>query len=198
MQFFMGLQNFTNEPGTALPITTAPAGVPLLLITGPPSVGKSACAQQVRLIAGPDARLAVVDRDDLTRDGLVLEDRLVVLARWLADCVAGGATRLVLAWPVRDSDDLAALRRALPWADVTVCRLRAEPHVLLDRIAARETTFMCAHLQSLALDVGPRLDAEAPEDLLLSTDHAAPAELARRAVEHWRAVAAPTGPRPAP
>jgi hypothetical protein len=190
MQFVMGLQNATHPAGAPGRLATAPAAVPLLLVTGPPSVGKSACAQQVRLLEAPDSRVAVVDRDDISRDGLVLEDRLLVLARRLADCVAAGATRLVVAWPVRDSADLATLRRAVPWADITVCRLRAEPHVLLDRIAARETTFMCAHLQSLALDVGARLDDEAPEDLLLCTDQVAPTDIARRAVEHWRSVRA--------
>ncbi len=162
--------------------------VPLLLITGPPAVGKTAAGEQIRhLLEQAGACFALVDRDEISPDGLFTEDRLVVLARCLDKHLAAGATTLVVVWPLESSKEIDAFRAALPWADVTVCRLHAETEVLLDRIAARDDqTFMAAHLQSMALDIAPRLQREAPEDIVVATDREPPLRVAGRALVRWR------------
>ncbi|MBA3585118.1 MAG: hypothetical protein H0W36_11435 [Gemmatimonadetes bacterium] len=92
-----------------------------------------------------------------------------------------------MVWPLESSKEIDAFRAALPWADVTVCRLHAETEVLLDRIAARDDqTFMAAHLQSMALDIAPRLQREAPEDIVVATDREPPLRVAGRALVRWR------------
>jgi hypothetical protein len=162
------------------------AGVPLLLIMGPPGVGKSSAARQVsRLLEDDRIGFACVDRDDFGVDGLLDEDPLVDLQAILRARVAGGAQRLVVAWRIESDVELARFRAALPWAAITVCRLRAETAELLDRIAGAQQSFQCLHLQSMALEIAPRLERQASEDMLLSTDEASPQVVASRALRQW-------------
>lgn len=167
-------------------MTSSP--VPLLLITGAPASGKTTAGEQIRhLLEQTGASFGLVDRDEISPDGVLSEDRMVILARRLDEHLARGAAALVVVWPLESAEEIAAFRAALPWADVTVCRLHAETDVLLDRIAARDDqTFMAAHLQSMAMDIAPRLQREAPEDLVVATDHEAPLQVAGRALVHWR------------
>jgi energy-coupling factor transporter ATP-binding protein EcfA2 len=174
-------------PRTAARRPVAPAArVPLLLIIGPPGVGKSSAARQLsRLLADERIAFAYVDRDDFGVDGLLDEDPLVGLQQILRARVAHGAQRLVVAWRIDSDVELARFRAALPWAGVTVCRLRAETRELLDRIAGEQQSFQCLHLQSIALDQAPRLDRQALEDILLATDHAPPQVVADHALRQW-------------
>jgi energy-coupling factor transporter ATP-binding protein EcfA2 len=169
----------------ALPAPPA-ARVPLLLIIGPPGVGKSSAARQVsRLLEDARVAFAYVDRDDFGVDGLLYEDPLVDLQQVLRSGVAGGAQRLVVAWRIESDDELGRFRDALPWADVTVCRLRAETGELLDRIAAGQRSFQRLHLQSMALEIAARLDQRASEDILLATDDLSAQAVAVRAFGRW-------------
>jgi predicted Ser/Thr protein kinase len=162
------------------------ARVPLLLIIGPPGVGKSSTARQVsRVLEHARLPFAYVDRDDFGADGLLHEDPLVGLQRILCASVTGGARRLVVAWRIESDAELRRFRAALPWADVTVCRLRAEMGALLERIAAEQRSFQRMHLQSLALEIAPRLDQRACEDILVATDEASPQAVALRALRQW-------------
>jgi hypothetical protein len=177
-------------PGTAAAETALPAPpaarIPLLLIIGPPGVGKSSAARQVsRLLEDARVAFAYVDRDDFGVDGLLNEDPLVDLQQVLRSGVAGGAQRLVVAWRIESDDELGRFRDALPWADVTVCRLRAETGELLDRIAAGQRSFQRLHLQSMALEIAARLDQRASEDILLATDDLSAQAVAVRAFRRW-------------
>jgi hypothetical protein len=176
----------------------ASSSVPLLLITGAPASGKTTAGEQIRhLLEQAGASFGLVDCDEISPDGLISEDRMVILARRLDEHLAAGAATLVVVWPLQSRDEVEAFRAALPWADVTVCRLHAETDVLLDRIRARDDrTFMAAHLASMALDIAPRLQREAPEDIVLATDHEPPLRIAGRALVHWglKDIAAPRVP----
>jgi hypothetical protein len=128
---------------------------------------------------------AYVDRDDFGIDGLLHEDPLAGLQRVLRASVAGGARWLVVAWRIGSDAELERFRTALPWADITVCRLRAEMGELLDRIADGQRSFQRLHLQSLALEIAPRLDERACDDILLTTDEESPQAVALRALRQW-------------
>jgi len=169
-----------GEPAAALP------RVPLLLIIGPPGVGKSSAARQVsRLLEDGHIGSAYIDRDDFGVDGLLDEDPLVDLQRILRSRVAEGAERLVVAWRIESDAELVRFRAALPWLDITVCRLRASTQELLDRIAGAEQSFQRLHLQSMALEMAPRLERQASEDILLGTDDDSPQAVAAHAMRQW-------------
>jgi hypothetical protein len=178
-------------PERALP-AAARTRVPLLLIIGPPGVGKSSVAREVS-VQLEDARItfAYVDRDDFGINGLLLEDPLVLLNELLHERVAAGAQRLVVAWRVESGIELARVHAALGWATITVCRLRAEPGELIARIDAGRGSFQGLHLQTMALDIAPRLDSQAKEDILLATDAMPPRAVAMRAFRQWALHGAP-------
>jgi DNA polymerase III delta prime subunit len=170
------------------PVPSVPpvARVPLLLIIGPPGVGKSSAARQLsHLLEGGGICSAYVDRDDFGIDGLLDEDPLVELEPILLARVAEGAGRLVVAWRIPSGVELTRFRAALAWADITVCRLRAETGELLDRIARAQQSFQRLHLQSIALEQAPHLERQAPEDILLATDEASPQAIAIEALRQW-------------
>lgn len=181
-------------PRTAAGGPAAPAGVPLLLIVGPPGVGKSSAARQLtRLLEDGRIACAYVDRDGFGVDGLLDEDPLVDLQPMLRSCVAGGAERLVVAWRIESDTELSRFRASLPWAQITVCRLHAGTDALLDRIADGEQSFQRLHLQSMALEMAPRLERQASEDILLATDDASPQLVAVRALRQWMTQPPPAG-----
>jgi hypothetical protein len=182
-------------PRTAAGEPPAPAaGVPLLLIIGPPGVGKSSAARQLtRLLEDGRIACAFVDRDGFGMDGLLDEDPLVALQPMLRSCVAGGAERLVVAWRIESDAELSRFRASLTWAQITVCRLHAGTEALLDRIAASEQSFQRLHLQSMALEMAPRLERQAFEDILLATDDASAQLVAVRALRHWMTTQPPGG-----
>lgn len=165
---------------------TPPARLPLLLIIGPPSVGKSSAARQVcRLLEDASIPFAFADRDEFGVDGLLHADPLDELRQILESRVSSGAQRLVVAWRIESGEQLVRFREVLPWADITVCRLRAETHELMDRIAADQESFQALHLQAMAREMAPRLERQAPEDILLETDHASPHAVAVGAFTQW-------------
>jgi hypothetical protein len=174
-----------SSPAGALR-SLAAAHIPLLLVIGPPGVGKSSVARQLTGLLGEvGLRFAYLDRDDFGVNGLRHEDPPVDLTEMRHARVAGGAQRLVVAWRVESGLELSRVRSALGWADITVCRLHAEPDALLARIAAGQPEFQSLHLQTMALEIAPRLATEAGEDILLKTDDAAPGALAMRAFRQW-------------
>jgi hypothetical protein len=168
------------------------AGVPLMLIIGPPAVGKSSVAREIsQLLEHARIAFAYADRDDFGANGLLHEDPLLGLNELLHDRVADGAQRLVVAWRVESGVELARFRAALGWTDITVCRLHAELDALLARIHAGEESFQRLHLQTMALEIGPRLERQAAEDILLATDQALPRAVAMRAFRQWTMLDAP-------
>jgi DNA polymerase III delta prime subunit len=178
------------RPAVAGPGRSA-ARVPLLLIIGPPGVGKSSAARQVsRLLETDRIGFAYVDRDDFGVDGLLDADPLADLQPILRARVAAGAERLVVAWRIDSDAELVRFRAALPWAEITVCRLRAETGELLERIAGEQQSFQRLHLQSIALEMA-RPEHQGYEDILLATDAASPQVVAMDALRQWEVGMAP-------
>ncbi|MEA2154609.1 MAG: hypothetical protein QOE11_749 [Solirubrobacteraceae bacterium] len=177
---------------TAKQAVAAPPCVPLLLLIGPPSVGKSSVARHVcGLLEAARIGFAFIDRDDFGDNGLLHDDPLIDLNEMLHARVAVGAERLVVAWRVQSGLELDRVRAALGWTDITVCRLHADTEELLARIGGDDESFQLLHLQSLALEVAPRLARQAREDILLSTSRANPKAVAMRAFRQWAMRGAP-------
>jgi hypothetical protein len=115
--------------------------VPTIFITGPVGVGKTIVASDVSWLA----EAAGIPHGGLDVDGvtwmhpeppqaLAYEN---VRAVWDSYRRAG-ARNLILAQVIYTRAELDVFRRAVPGADITVFRLRADLDTLLARVAARE------------------------------------------------------------
>jgi hypothetical protein len=115
--------------------------VPTILITGPVGVGKTVVASDVSWLAEaagiPHGGLdidAVTWMHPSPPPGMAYEN---VRAVW-DSYQRAGATHLILAQVVYSRAELDGFRKALPGADITVFRLRADLDTLLARVAERE------------------------------------------------------------
>jgi predicted kinase len=141
-----------------------PDCVPVLLVTGTVGSGKTAVAKEIgerlRLAAVPHA---VIDLDELGRvrpalpDGSFNHDLIAAnLAAIWPNYQALGVERVVLARILESREELDDYRRAVPGADITVCRLVADHDVIGGRLRAREP----GHVREFLLEVSTDLDAK--------------------------------------
>jgi hypothetical protein len=113
--------------------------VPVLAVSGPVGVVKTTVLVEIHdVLVTQDVPHACIERD-ATR-GYVNEDAaLENLASVWANYLAAGAERLVVAGVVERAADIAGYRRAIPGAQITVCRLRASEETRVARLCGRET-----------------------------------------------------------
>ena len=166
----------------------ASSPVHLLLLTGPPGVGKSVVATAVSdRLSRAGVVHAVVDLDELDRrhqPGSADLHFANLECAW-RNFAGAGITRLVVAWTLDSRRDLERLADAVPRAAITVCRLRASAATLLERIGRRETPYLRPQLERLAKEHGPRMDEEGGEDLLVETEGRSVEEIAEQVVAEW-------------
>jgi hypothetical protein len=115
--------------------------VPTIFITGPVGVGKTIVASDVSWLAdGAGIPHGGLDVDSVTwmhpdaPPGLAYENTGAVWESYRR----AGATHLILAQVLYSRADLDGFRGAVPGADITVFRLRADLETLLTRVAQRE------------------------------------------------------------
>jgi len=115
--------------------------VPTIFITGPVGVGKTVVASDVSWLAEaagiPHGGLDVDAVTWMHPDppaGLAYENTGAVWESYRR----AGATHLILAQVIYSRVDLHRFRSAVPGADITVFRLRADLETLLARVAERE------------------------------------------------------------
>jgi chloramphenicol 3-O-phosphotransferase len=122
------------------------APVPLLIVTGPVGVGKSAVLHEAdRLLVAAEMSHATVVLEEIARcwpvaTGEVGDERLVYanLASLWSNFADRGADRLLLELILEDRSQLPQLRRTVPGSEVTVVRLRAPLSVIEERVRKRE------------------------------------------------------------
>lgn len=159
--------------------------VPVLLVTGPIGVGKTAVLREAdALLVAAGAGHATVELEEIARcwpDATeISRSRLVYgnLAALWSNFAALGTSRLLLAGLIAQRSDLRLVSEAVPGAAVTVVRLHALLSVLEKRIRLREpapaegeidgTRWWTRHLDRLRL-----------EDHLVETDGPAVGDVAR-------------------
>jgi hypothetical protein len=166
--------------------------VPTIFITGPVGVGKTIVASDVSWLAeaagiphggldvdavtwmhpGPPARMAYENT------GAVWDSYR-----------RAGATHLILAQVIYSRADLDGFRDAVPGAEITVFRLRADRETLLARVAARERGGLGEPVHARqAEELFRHMDAARVEDHLVETGGRSPHDIAAEIFElsGWR------------
>jgi chloramphenicol 3-O-phosphotransferase len=152
--------------------------VPVLLVTGPPGVGKTSVASELsELLDKAGVPYAFVDVDSLrwcyprrADDPFRVQLAMQNLAAIWPNFAATGAAYLVLVDVIESRAELSRIRAAVPGADVCVVRLRATVETLVTRVQHREPGLASdRHLQR-AHELALRMDGNPVEDILVETD----------------------------
>lgn len=193
-------------PGDFPDADGAAAGGSVLFLCGPPAVGKSTVGFEVyvrKIRAGVPVAYVDLAQIGFCRpappDGTLTAHNL---RRVWAGHRAAGASHLIVTGNVTDRAALARYRAAIPTADWTVCRLRADRATLTERVLIRGRGggpgIMGddlrgrpeAELRERAADIArtaATLDASALGDVSVDTDARDVAEVATSVEEAWPA-----------
>lgn len=159
--------------------------VPVLVVTGPIGVGKTAVLHETdALLIEAGSRHATVELEEIARcwpnaiEGSRTTFVYKNLAALCSNFVAVGASRLLLSALVEQRSDLRLVSEAIPGAAITVVRLHAPLSVLEQRIRQREPTEPAGEL------VGARwwtqhFNEVRVEDYVVETENRPVGEIAR-------------------
>jgi len=186
----------TRTPRLAPGIKLQIMGVPTLLITGPPGVGKTTIGGAISAaLRDPPVPHAFIDIDALAwcfppppsdrfQQRLALRNLRAV---WL-NCRTAGATHLILARVVESRAEIDDYRRAIPDAEIQLVRLRACLTTLEERIKHRRVRQDQTWHLTRAAELGPVMDETCVEDHLVETDERSPSEIAAEILAkcRWR------------
>ncbi len=173
----------------------AAVAIPVMVLTGPVGVGKSAVAAAVsELLDRAGMRHAMADLDYLrwhyptpADDPFRIALGLRNLAAVWVNYRAAGAERLVLADVVESRLDLEGYREAVPDAAILVVRLTATLTTIGHRLTERETGDSLDWYCRRAAELDALMERTRVEDLLVDTEGKPAAIAAREAVigAHW-------------
>jgi adenylylsulfate kinase len=151
---------------------------PGVLLTGAIGVGKTAVAVELgALLEERGARPALLDLDWLgwlrpRPDSYWTIDELIArnLSAMWPNLRAAGADRLVLTRALRRSDQLAAIREALPDVALVVVRVNADAGTIEKRLRARDSGEILREHLSQAVEMAGELDSGRVEDFRVEND----------------------------
>jgi predicted kinase len=150
--------------------------VPVLFVTGPVGVGKTAVLREADvLLIQADAKHATVELEEVARcwTGPTESSRASLVYRNLtalwSNFAAVGAERLLLSGLVEHRLDLQQVSAVIPGAAVTLVRLHAPLAVLEERIRLREPDTPDGELDG-ARWWTRHFEHEHPEDYLVASD----------------------------
>ncbi len=175
------------------------AKTPVLAITGPVGVGKTAVGTEVSsLLEVGGVAHALIDVDCLRwssprseGDPFHMALGLRNLAAVWANYRSAGAERLVLVDVVETREYLQGYREAIPGADITVVRLTAPVETMHRRLEGRESGASLVWHKERAAELLALMDERAVEDVLVQTEGRTAVELAREVLAR---VGWPGGP----
>lgn len=152
--------------------------VPILIITGPPGVGKTAVASEIsELLEQGQIPHAQIDIDTirwgyfpLSHDRFQIELAMKNLASLWENFQRAGANRLVISDVIEDRNELERYYLAIPGAEILVVRLYASLSTLEQRLQGREMgSGLEWHLQRTA-ELAEQMDQSRVEDILVNTE----------------------------
>jgi adenylylsulfate kinase len=175
--------------------------IPVLLITGPVGVGKTAVGTGVSgLLERAAVPHAFVDMDHLRwcppappGDRFNVALGLRNLAAVAANYRAAGAACLVLADVLEARADLALYEAAVPGATIRVVRLRAAVETLTGRVRQRETGDSLDWHLHRTVELAAQMERDRVEDLVVETDGRSVAEVAQVVLDHCGWAITPPG-----
>src|SRR5688572_8661223 len=158
--------------------------IQVIVITGAMGAGKTTVmAEASDILAAAGIVHAAVDMDTLgiahVPDGAALDLASRNLASVWRNYAGAGVTRLLLAEAIESADDLERIRRAIPHAQVVVCRLTASLETMEQRVGVREPGMHHDLLVARVAELDARLSAARLEDFTLDNDAAAVTDTAR-------------------
>ena len=155
---------------------TSPPKVPTLIISGCMGAGKTTVLSEVSdLLAEARVPHAAIDLDWICQmypSQPHYGERLMSanLAAIWPSYVAAGAERLVVARVVETAADLPWYPRAVPGAELTVCRLEASVETMRERIRVREPGMIQAHAVARSAELAEILRRARVEDFTVDND----------------------------
>ncbi len=164
-----------------------PVKVPVMLITGPVGVGKTAVASEVsELLDKAGVAHAFVDIDALRwcyprppQDPFRIKLAMKNLAAIWKNFQECGATHLILADIVESRDELERYREAIPGADILVIRLQASLSTLAERVRLREAgAGLDRHLRRAA-ELAAIMEQNRVQDILINTNNKSVSQIAQ-------------------
>ena len=154
--------------------------IPVLVLNGSVGVGKTTIGSDIsHVLASAEIPHAFVDRDALCvswpPSGRFNEDlaNQNLAAVW-KNFRAHGAERLVVAGVLESTDDVDALRGAVPGAAIIICRLRASGAVRETRLRAREHGVSREWHLARSVELETILDRAAVDDFSIENDGHSP------------------------
>ena len=168
-------------------------GIPAVLLTGTIGSGKTAVAVELgHLLEERGISAAVIDLDwlnwvHLAREPGGLDDLMArnVAAVW-PNFLAAGARAFVLTRAIEREATLAAVRRSIPNASLTVLRLVAPPRVIEQRLRRRDTgSELEEHLRESKL-LAAKMAQVRLEDATVPNDGAPVSAVAESVLAAWR------------
>ena len=103
-----------------------------------------------------------------------------------ANVLGAGVTRILLAEAVEDRDGLTRLRRAMPGAEIVVCRLTATVETMQRRLRTREPGMLQEQFVTRASELERVLERAALEDFTVANDGRSITDVARELLERAR------------
>lgn len=166
------------------------ASVPVMLLTGPVGVGKSATAVAISdRLTELKVPHALIDLDYLrwcyprpADDPYHVALGLRNLAAVWANCRVAGADRLILVDILEDRADLSGYQAAVPGAEMCVVRLIASIATIYQRLRDREQGASLAWHETRAVELSELMARRQIGDILLDTDGRELPELAQEAL----------------
>lgn len=159
--------------------------VPVLLVTGPIGVGKTALLREAdAMLIEADSRHATVELEEIARcwTNATAGSRTAFAYQNLASLwpnfIAVGAVRLLVSTLLEQRSDLRLLSEAIPSAAITVVRLHARLPTLEQRIRLREPYALDDDLEGARWWTQHFNDVQV-EDHLVETETQPPCEIAR-------------------
>ena len=94
-----------------------------------------------------------------------------------------GITRVLISEPVENRDELDRLRRAMPGAELVVCRLTASLETMRSRLRTREPGMLQEQFLARAAELDHLLDSAGVEDFAIANDGRSITDVARELLE---------------
>ena len=158
--------------------------VRVIVISGSMGSGKTTVLSEASDVLGAAAVVhAAIDMDALGVAHLPEEAWADLVYRNLAavwgNYAAAGVTRLLLAEAIENRAALDRIRKAIPGCELVVCRLKAKPETMQQRVSMREPGMLRETFVARVLELEALLDEAHLEDFALANDGGSVTDVAR-------------------